>query len=292
MTAAALHADVAAPARRGWRAFLWVAALTAVWAVLTYWQPGIQASGVPLTAMRLFIYAVIALGLWLGLERTEFSPTQRRNVWLAVIVPYTLWMALMWSAAINGAFRPGASPIPVPLVPLAIVVPVLVGLPILLRSRRIGEVLDAIPPTWLVGLQVFRVFGSIFLVNWVLNLAPGLFALPAGVGDVLTGLFALPAAMSLASGGADGRKAAIAWNIFGLLDFTVAIAIGLITSPGPLQLIVPSIPNPAIAFYPTVLIPAFTVPSSILLHALSLRQLYRRGRRAERAAPVPAPALA
>src|ERR1044071_9807631 len=105
MTAAALHADVAAPARRGWRAFLWVAALTAVWAVLTYWQPGIQASGVPLTAMRLFIYAVIALGLWLGLEHTEFSPTQRRNVWLAVIVPYTLWMALMWSAAINGAVR-------------------------------------------------------------------------------------------------------------------------------------------------------------------------------------------
>src|ERR1041385_9461731 len=87
MTAAALHADVAAPARRGWRAFLWVAALTAVWAVLAYWQPGIQASGVPLTAMRLFIYAVIALGLWLGLERTEFSPTQRRNTWLAVIIP-------------------------------------------------------------------------------------------------------------------------------------------------------------------------------------------------------------
>jgi hypothetical protein len=260
--------------------------------VLTYWQPGIQASGVPLTAMRLFIYAVIALGLWLGLERTEFSPTQRRNVWLAVIVPYTLWMALMWSAAINGAFRPGASPIPVPLVPLAIVVPVLVGLPILLRSRRIGEVLDAMPPTWLVGLQVFRVFGSIFLLNWVLNLAPGLFALPAGIGDVLTGLFALPAAISLASGGADGQKAAIAWNIFGLLDFTVAIAIGLITSPGPLQLIVPSIPNAAVALYPTVLIPAFTVPSSILLHALSLRQLYRRGRRAETAAPLPARALA
>jgi hypothetical protein len=118
------------------------------------------------------------------------------------------------------------------------------------------------------------------------------FALPAGVGDVITGLFALPAAISLASGGADGRKAAIAWNIFGLLDFTVAIAIGLITSPGPLQLIVPSIPNAAVALYPTVLIPAFTVPSSILLHALSLRQLYRRGRRAERAAPIPTRALA
>ena len=292
MTAAAMHADAAAPARRGWRAFLWVAGLTTAWAVLTYWQPAIQASGVPLTAMRLFIYAIMMLGLWLGLERTELSRTQRRDVWLAVIIPYTLWMALIWSAAINGVFRPGVSPIPVPLVPLAIVVPMLVGLPILLRSRRIGEVLDAMPPTWLVGLQVFRVFGSIFLVNWLLNLAPGVFALPAGIGDVITGLFALPAAISLASGGADGRKAAIAWNIFGLLDFTVAIAIGLVTSPGPLQLIVPSIPNAALALYPTVLIPAFTVPSSILLHAVSLRQLYRRGRGAERAAPVPARALA
>jgi hypothetical protein len=84
--------------------------------------------------------------------------------------------------------------------------------------------------------------------------------------------------MLLASGGEDGRKAAIAWNIFGLLDFTVAITVGLITSPGPLQLIVPSIPNAAIGLYPTVLIPAFTVPSSILLHALSLRQLRRRSR--------------
>ena len=242
--------------------------------------------------MRLFIYAVIALGLWLGLERTELSLTQRRNVWLTVLIPYTVWMALIWSAAINGVFRPGVSPIPVPLVPLAIVVPVLVGLPILLRSQRIGEVLDAMPPTWLVGLQVFRVFGSIFLVNWLLNLAPGVFALPAGIGDVITGLFALPAAISLASGGPDGRKAAIAWNIFGLLDFTVAITIGLVTSPGPLQLVVPSIPNAAVALYPTVLIPAFTVPSSILLHALSLRQLYRRGRRAERPAPVGARALA
>jgi hypothetical protein len=31
--------------------------------------------------------------------------------------------------------------------------------------------------------------------------------------------------------------------------------------------------------YPDVLTPAFVVPSSILLHALSLRQLYRRVRR-------------
>lgn len=277
MTAAAVvRADAAVISYRGWRALLWIALLTALWVALNYWQPAIQASGVPSATTRLAIYAVIALGLWLGLERTELSPIQRRNVWLTLMIPYTLWLAVIWSAAINGLFRPGVSAIP--LLPLAIFVPVIVGAPILLRSRRIGEVLDAMPPAWLVGFQVYRVFGSIFLVAWARNFAPGVFALPAGTGDVITGLFALPVAISLASGGGEGRWAAIAWNIFGLLDFTVAVLLGLLTSPGPLQLIVPTIPNAAAGLYPTVLIPAFAVPSSILLHALSLRQLSRYGR--------------
>src|SRR5260221_3472873 len=244
MTAAAVvHADAAVISRQGWRALLWIALLTALWVALNYWQPAIKASGVPSATTRLAIYAIIALGLWLGLERTELSPIQRRNVWLTLMIPYTLWLAVIWSAAINGLFRPGVSPIP--LLPLAIFVPVIVGAPILLRSRPIGEVLDAMPAAWLVALQVYRVFCSIFLGAWARNLAPGVFALPAGTGDVITGLLALPVALSLASGGNDGRRAAIAWNIFGLLDFAVAVSLGLIASPRPLQLILPSIPYAA-----------------------------------------------
>ena len=75
-----------------------------------------------------------------------------------------------------------------------------------------------------------------------------------------------------------GRKAAIIWNIFGLMDFAVAITLGVITSPGPLQLIVPNGPGIGLDGYPNVLTPAFVVPGSILLHALSLRQLRRRSR--------------
>jgi len=78
---------------------------------------------------------------------------------------------------------------------------------------------------------------------------------------------------------AEGRKAAILWNIFGLADLAVAITLGftlgLIISPGPFQLIVPNGPNIGLDGYPNVLTPAFVVPSSILLHALSLRQLRR-----------------
>jgi hypothetical protein len=50
---------------------------------------------------------------------------------------------------------------------------------------------------------------------------------------------------------------------------------GVITSPGPLQLIVPRVVSIGAGVYPDVLTPGFVVPSSILLHALSLRQLHR-----------------
>ena len=272
MTALSLHTDAVAP-RQGWRALLWIAPLTALWTALNYWQPGIQGSGIPTTAIRLIVHALISLALWQALAQTAMIPVQRRSVWLSIMIPFTLWLAVIWGGAVNGVFRPGT--VPFPLLPIAIFLPVMIGTPILLRSKRVGQVLDAMPSTWLVALQVYRVFGAIFLVNWMRGVAPGAFALPAGIGDVITGLFAVPVAVSLAAGTLEGRKAAIAWNIFGLADFAVAVFMGLVTSPGPFQLIVPSGPSIGAGTYPTVMVPAFAVPSSILLHALSLRQLRR-----------------
>ncbi|MGF6933450.1 hypothetical protein OKW41_002589 [Paraburkholderia sp. UCT70] len=264
------------PPRPAWRGLFWIAPLTVLWTGLIYWLPIIPASGVPTTAHQLTAHAVIAVGLWLGLESTDLTPGQRRTTWLAVTIPYTLWFAVAWSAAINGVFRTGTSPSPVPLLPLAIFLPVLIGAPLLLLSRRTGQVLDAMPVTWLVAIQLYRVFGSWALAASLRGEMPSVFALPAGIGDVLTGVFAVPAAIAVATGTAEGRKAAIIWNIFGLADFAIAVTMGLITSPGPFRLIVPNVPSIGAGAYPDVLTPAFVVPSSILLHALSLRQLFRR----------------
>jgi hypothetical protein len=262
------------PPRPAWRSLFWLIPLAVLWIVLIYWKPIIPTSGVPTTAHQLMAHGLIAVGLWLGLESTDLTPGQRRTTWLAVMIPDTLWFAVAWSAAINGVFRMGASPLP--LLPLAIFLPVMIGAPLLLLSKRVGQVLDAMPATWLVTLQLYRVFGSWALAAWLHGVLPGVFALPAGIGDLLTGLFAVPVAIAVASGTAQGRKAAIAWNIFGLADFAVAITLGMITSPGRFQLIVPSVPSAGAGAYPDVLTPAFVVPGSILLHALSLRQLIRR----------------
>jgi len=273
MTAAAFATGIVTP-RLAWRSLLWILPPTLLWTLLIYWQPAISASGVPTAAARLMTYGLVGLGLWLGLESTNLTSDQRRATWLVVMVPYTLWFAVAWNAAIDGVFRAGASALP--LLPLAIFLPVVIGAPLLLLSKRVGQVLDAMPVTWLIALQLYRVFGNVFLVAGLIGALPDIFALPAGIGDVLTGLFAVPAAMAAATGTAQGRKTAIIWNLFGLADFAVAITLGLITSPGAFQLIVPNVPSIGAGAYPNVLTPAFVVPSSILLHALSLRQLIRR----------------
>jgi hypothetical protein len=264
------------PSRPAWRSLLWTVPFTALWTWLIYSLPVLPESGLAALAVRLMVHGLIALGLWLGLENTDLTPGQRGATWLVIMVPFTLWAAVAWTAAINGVFRTGASPLP--LLPAAILLPVIIGAPLLLLSKRMGQLLDAMPTTWLIALQLYRIFGSQWLVYWLRGVLPGLWALPAGTGDVLTGLFAVPAAIALATGTAEGRKAAILWNIFGLVDFAVAITLGLIASPGPFQLVVPNGPSMAVDAFPNVLTPAFVVPSSILLHALSLRQLRRSSR--------------
>ena len=275
MTAAAVAAGMVAP-RLPWRSLLWITPLALLWTLLIYWKPAITGSGIPTTAHQLMAHALIAVGLSLVLERTTLTARQRRATWLAVMIPDTLWFAVAWSAAINGAFATGATSLP--LLPLAIFLPVLIGAPLLLGSTRVAQVLDAMPDSWLVAVQLYRVFGAWALAAWLRGALPGVFALPAGTGDLLTGLFAVPVAIALVAGTAQSRRAAILWNIFGLADFVVAITMGMISSTGPLQVIVPSVPSIGAGAYPGVLTPAFVVPSSILLHALSLRQLRRRGR--------------
>jgi hypothetical protein len=271
MTAAALSVETA-PGRHGWRALMWWAPVTALWMAVNLALPTLGANGVPTVTSRLAIHVMIALGLWLGLERADLTPSQRRTVWLAVMIPLTLWLAVVWSAAINGFFKPGGA---IPVLPLAALGPVIIGAPILLRSKRIGQVLDAMPASWLVALQMSRVLGGTFLVGWAYGVVPGVFALPAGIGDVLTGLFAVPVAISLASGSQDARRAAIAWNVFGLADFAIALSIGIAIS---LHVIETGFASATGGLYPVAMIPAFGVPISIMLHTLSLRQLSRRGR--------------
>lgn len=267
MTAFAL--PVKSSGHRGWSSLVWLVPVTALWIGVNYAYPALGASGVPTVTSRLIVQVMVALGLWLGLEGTELTLSQRRNVWLAVMIPITLWLAIVWSVAITGAFKPGGIPIP-----LAALGPLVIGVPILLRSKRIGQVLDAMPASWMIALQVLRILGVTFLISWAYGTVPGIFAFPAGIGDVLTGLFAVPVAIAVMSGSQESRQAAIAWNVFGLVDFVIALSIG--TAIGFRLIDTGGLSATGGGLYPAVMIPAFGVPLWAMLHALSLRQLWRQ----------------
>src|SRR6266851_4248355 len=228
-----------------------------------------RAGGIPV-AIRAFILGGILIGLWLGLRRTGLEGRVRTVTWLAIAVPLFAWHLAVWQFARSGGFESrwslaGAMVAPIPF---AISVPLLIWIPALLRSKRIAAVLDAVSPAWLVGFQIYRLRGGVFLTRWVAGELPGVFALPAGVGDVLVGVLAVPVALLLQSGARSGRAAARAWNVLGIVDLLVAIAIGALTTSGRLAV---ATPNTATRSYPLVMIPAFAVPLSLILHALSLR---------------------
>ena len=217
----------------------------------------LQQTGVTQAVLRFIILALVLFGLWRGLAATNMQAATRRSRWLTVAIVLVVWAASTLTLALAGVFDQSARYSF--LLPLAVLLPVMVGLPLLLRSSWLGQVLDVTPPSWLVGLQVYRVFGSVWIIAWSTGVLPGAFALPAGIGDTLVGILAVPVAGIVNR----NRAAGAGWNLLGILDLVDAFVLGTLAVQGQFP-------------YPLVLIPTFAVPLSILFHAVSLRQL-RRG---------------
>jgi len=165
----------------------------------------------------------------------------------------------------------------VPTIPFAILTPIALGLWLLLRFDRFARLIDAVPMSWLVGVQVYRSLGFMFLVLWWGGFLPWQFALPAGVGDVATGLLALVVAAMIARGLSGADSATFWWCVFGIADLVVAVGMGTLTSPGLTLFIATDAPNLLVTAYPLVMIPTFAVPLSIILHVMCLWKLRRAG---------------
>ncbi len=193
-----------------------------------------------------------------------------------------LWFVAALALSYAGVFRgtPGSPP----TIEFGIFVPIVVGLVWLWRSPTATLLIDAIPQSWLVGLQFYRVLGVIFLVMSAQGRMPAAFALPAGAGDVAVGLLA-PFVATVYARGIVGREALVrSWNVLGLLDLAIAVTTGFLTSPSPFQVLALHAPNELISAYPLVMIPVFGVPLAALLHVASLLKLGRQA--SHRTAPA------
>ncbi len=126
-----------------------------------------------------------------------------------------------------GVYHVGASAIPT--IQYGIVLPILIGSLLLWRSDTMARLLDAVPQQWLVGVQLYRALGVIFLILYAAGKLPGLFAWPAGVGDIAIGLLAPVVGLAYARAPHDTAGLVRTWNVLGILDLVVAVTTGFMT---------------------------------------------------------------
>jgi hypothetical protein len=244
---------------------------------------GLKSAGMIGVITRPAIVATILFGVWRALGRTNVSARARVSAWWWTVVFLAGWLVTVWVLAVRGAFASlsnGSAITQVAFVPLVILILLGATLFAATRSAVLTAALDAAPLSWLVGIQVYRVLGLVFLLAWSRGFLPGYFALPAGIGDALVGVLAIPLALGLRSDSLFVRRLALGWNILGIVDLVNAVSMGVTSAVVQLQT-APSGGSAAagspLLLYPLVLVPTFGVPLALILHSLSIRQLRRRG---------------
>jgi hypothetical protein len=128
--------------------------------------------------------------------------------------------------------------------------------------------------------------GVAFLIIMGLGHLPPLFALPAGLGDVIAGITAPLAARRLARG--TGRRTALWFNAFGMTDLITALTLGALTA---YQVVHVTPSGAPISELPLALVPTVGVPLLFAVHITSVTALARATRTAPPAA-VRVPAAA
>lgn len=228
--------------------------------------------------------ASIAATVWYlvtaGARRAGLDPSARRRLSVGTALGFGGWFGGVLVLSPSLASLQQGDPFRVtPIIPLVALAGIVGAILVYWRSAELRRAIAAIPGPALIAVQYWRVVGATFVILFTMGQLPAHFALPAGWGDVAVGLLAPLVALALARTPAFGHPLAFVWNAVGLVDLVVAVGMGT----GRLApLLVPSLGThvpaaTAMGAFPMILVPAFGVPVSMLLHFLSFRQLIAGG---------------
>lgn len=215
--------------------------------------------------------ATLLFGLSRALRRAAWPGKERSKAFWSISVLLVAWFIFAVESSLAGWW--GGASHRVPTIQFGLLIPMIFGVLLFLTWPLLRRTLAVVPSQWIVGIQFYRVLGVIFLILYAAGRLPALFALPAGLGDFAVGLLAPFVAAAYARGSSGAARRARLWNALGIADLVVAVTMGFLTSPTPLQLAAFDRPSGLVATFPLSLIPVYMVPLSILLHFASLRRL-------------------
>jgi len=171
----------------------------------------------------------ILYGLNRALADADWPTRDRTRTLLASAVILVGWLVAAIALGAMGVYDVNASE--VPTIQYGIVLPILIGAIMIWQSEAAKRIIDAVPQEWLVGVQLYRALGVIFLILYATGKLPGLFAWPAGIGDIAIGLLAPVVGLAYARAPRKAASLVAAWNVFGILDLMIAVGTGFMTAP-------------------------------------------------------------
>ena len=189
-------------------------------------------------------------------------------------VVLVLWLVVVLLLGAVGAFArpPGTPPIPIFL---GATVPLVVFLAAYWGSARFRAFVLAIDLLLAAAIQAWRAGGLGFLALYAYGVLPGVFAWPAGLGDIAIGVTAPWVALALVRRpGFATSRVFVVWNLLGILDLVVAVTTGGLSS-ALASGAAGEVTTAPMAQLPLVLIPAYLVPLFVMLHLAALFQARR-----------------
>ena len=175
-----------------------------------------------------------------------------------------------------------------PPIAATVLIPVVLFLLAYALLARFREFVLAQDIRTLTALQLWRVIGFTFLALYSFSVLPGLFAWPAGLGDVSVGLVAAWMVVNLDKNPNYAYSSGfMRFQLFGMLDFVAALAAAALSSGAFPSLITNGLTSSALDVWPLNLFPSFIVPGFIILHLVVLLKI-RHARRLSMAATNPA----
>lgn len=191
------------------------------------------------------------------------------KTYYTVLLFYFIYFAYVTIACLNGVFDKVSLP---PTILKFTMMPLLVFLLLVVFNLGLYKrILSNLELPDLVGIHIFRLIGSFFLILGFYKALPSTIALIAGLGDVITALSSIYVVRALKANKPFARKLTFAWNTFGFLDIIATSATAFILTKISIETGAQGVD--ALGVFPFCFIPAFAPATILFLHISIYKKL-------------------
>ncbi len=186
----------------------------------------------------------------------------------AIICTLVCWLAYITTASLAGFFQSGALP---PRIPLGLVAPAFAFTIWFFASRRFHNIITAIPASWLVYAQVFRVMVELLLFSlYKQGILPVSTTFEGYNYEIIIGLSAPIMGYLAVTKQILPKWTLVLWNIAGLCTLATIVFIFISHAYRPSMWTDGTLSINDFGAFPYTLLPGFLMPLAVFMHIFSI----------------------